>query len=208
MKKKTKNILLDILGVFFLVWGIIAIANSMYMQNPRQILYLCYIGLLIIGIGILTKRSYLIMSQVYILAIPLLIWDIDFLHWVIFQTELWGITDYFFIGENSLIGKIVSLQHLFTIPLAIYIAKKIGIKRKDAWKWSFAQVTIIFIFAILFTSPEDNINCVFNPCINFYFNLPYSMTWYSITWFTLIFSMTFISSILINRYLLKIKNEV
>ena len=73
MNKKTKLLLLDILGVFFLFWGIVAIANSFYNQNPTQVLYICYLGMILIGVGILTKRSYIIMSQIYILAIPLLV---------------------------------------------------------------------------------------------------------------------------------------
>ena len=200
MNKKYRKVLLDVLGVFFLVWGIVAISRSMYSQSPMQILYMCYIGLVIIGIGILTRRSYLILSQVYIFAIPLVIWDIDFIYWFLFQGPLLGITDYFFIGEHSLIGKIVSLQHLFTVPLGVYIAKKIGIKRYDAWKWSFVQIFLVFLLVILFTSPEMNINCVYYPCVNFNIGLPYR-----ITWFALIFGMTFVSSFLINRFILNKK---
>ena len=200
MKKNTKAILLDLLGAFFLIWGVVAISVSMYYQNPTQILYMCYIGLLLIGIGILTKRSFIIMSQVYILAIPLLIWDIDFLYQLILNKPLFGIRNYFFSEGHSIVGKIVSLQHLFTIPVAAYVAKQIGIKRKDAWKWSFAQITLVYIFVSLFSNPDINVNCIFNPCINIYFGLPYRLTW-----FVIIFSMTFISSLLINLLVLKKK---
>jgi hypothetical protein len=193
MKKKNKFIILDLIGIFFLILGIAAIANSFYNQNPTQVLYMCYVGLILIGIGILTKRSFIIMSQVYILAIPLLIWDIDFLYHLILNKSLFGITDYFFSGGSSLIGRLVSLQHLFTVPLSIYAASLIGVKRKDAWKWSFIQIIIVYIFVSLFTLPAENINCVYNPCIPIDFGLPYRLTW-----FIVIFSMTFITSIILN----------
>jgi len=199
MKKSMRFFILDLIGIFFLFLGIAAIANSLYIQNPTQILYMCYIGLLLIGIGILTKRSFIIMSQVYILAIPLLIWDIDFLYWLIMQKPLWGITDYFFLDKAFILGKIISLQHLFTVPIAIYAANKIGIKRKDSWKWSFIQILLVFIAVNIFSSPESNINCIFNPCINIVLGLPYRLTW-----FLIIFTMTFLTSILLNS-LLKIK---
>lgn len=202
MKRKTRFILLDILGVFFLAWGIIAISVSMYNQNPTQILYMCYLGLVLIGVGILTKRSSIIMSQVYILAIPLLIWDIDFLYWLVFQQPLFGITNYFFAEGHSLIGKIISLQHLFTVPIAIYAARKIGIKRKDAWKWSFVQITLVYIFVSLFSDPGININCIFNPCINIHFGLPYRLTW-----FLIIFSMTLVASLCINLKIFRRKKK-
>lgn len=143
------------------------------------------------------------MSQVYILAIPLLVWDIDFLYWLIFSKPFLGLTDYFFVGGSSLIGKIVSLQHLFTIPLAIYVASLIGVKRRDAWKLSFIQIILVFIAVTLLSSSELNINCIFNPCINVYFGLPYRLTW-----FLIIFSMTFITSVLLNYLqIIKVKND-
>ncbi|MFH1918215.1 MAG: hypothetical protein ABIJ14_03900 [Nanoarchaeota archaeon] len=202
MNKKQKLILLDILGVFFLFWGIVAISLSMYNQNPTQILYMCYLGLVLIGVGILTKRSFIIMSQVYILAIPLIVWDIDFLHWLILNKPLFGITNYFFAEGHSLLGKIISLQHLFTVPIAVYAASLIGIKRKDAWKWSFIQIILVYIFVSLFTPSDININCIFNPCINIHFGLPYRLTW-----FLIIFSLTFLSSLGINLIALRDKSR-
>lgn len=203
MRKKYKFILLDIIGVFFLFLGIVSIANSMYYQHPTQILYLCYFGLIFIGIGILTKRSYIIMSQVYILAIPLSIWSIDFLYQLILNKPLLGITDYFFLNSGIYLWKITTLHHLFTVPLAIYAASLIGLKKKDAWIWSFIQIILIFIVVTLLSDPELNINCVFNPCINVYFGLPYRLTW-----FLIIFTMTFITSVLLNLLpIIKVKND-
>ena len=201
MKEKHKFILLNLIGMFFLLLGITAVVNSWYNQSPTQVLYMCYLGLIFIGIGILTKRSFIIMSQVYILAIPLLVWDIDFIYWLIFNQPLFGITDYFFIDSALNIGKIVSLQHLFTVPLAIYAANLIGVKRKDAWIWSFIQITVVYIAVSILSAPEFNVNCVFNPCINIYFGLPYRLTW-----FLVLFSMTFLTSVLLNYFsLIKVK---
>ena len=156
MDKKRKLFLLDLLGVFFLAWGIIAVANSFNNGNPTQVLYMCYLGLILIGIGILTKKSSIIMSQVYILAIPLLVWDIDFLYWLIFHQPLFGITNYFFLNPSFTIGKIISLQHLFTVPIAFYSAKIIGVKKKDAWKWSFIQIIVVFVLVVLFSNPKGH----------------------------------------------------
>lgn len=203
MKKKFQFLILDIIGIFFLVWGIIAISLSMYNQTPTQILFMCYLGIILIGIGILTRRSFIIMSQIYILAIPILFWDIDFLHWIIFNQPLFGITDYFFVVSGWTLGKIISLQHLFTVPLAIYASSIIGVKRRDAWKWSFIQITIVYLLVSWFSSPDLNVNCIFSPCIDIYFGLPYKLTW-----FIIIFGMTFITSVLLNILpLIKLKDD-
>jgi hypothetical protein len=198
MIKKHKYLLLDVIGIFFLVLGIVAIGKSMFRQTPTQILYMCYIGLIIIGIGVLTKRSYIVMSQVYILAIPLLVWNIDFIYWLISNKPLWGITDYFFLEQVFTLDKFVTLQHLYSVPLAIYAAHLIGVKRRDAWIWSFIQITLVYVLVTLLSTSDSNINCVFNPCINVYFGLPYRLTW-----FLIIFSMVGLSALVINNVFLK-----
>ena len=206
MDKKYKFILLDFIGVLFLLFGIIAISNSMYNQNPMQILFLCYIGLILMGFGILTKRSYLVMSQVYILLIPHLLWTIDFFYQLILNKPLWGVTDYFFIDNFFIIGNIISLQHIFAIPIALYAVSLIGLKRKDVWILSFVQITIIYILVSLLTLSETNINCVFSSCINVHFGVPWIP--YRLTWFIAIFLMTFFSSVLLNLIpLIKVKND-
>ncbi len=203
MKKRNKIIILNLLGTYFLVLGIIAIVKSLYRGVPSQILYACYIGTILIGIGILTKTSFIVLSQVYILAIPLLIWDVDFIHWLIFNRPLWGITDYFFFDFSATIDKFVTLQHLYTVPLAIYAVKLIGVKRKDAWKWSFIQLILMFVAVTALSPPELNVNCVFASCIDINYWLPYNIIWFLVS-----FSMTSITALFLNYFLWPKKRKV
>ena len=80
--------------------------------------------------------------------------------------ELFGIATYFLI-PGPILGKIVTSQHLFTLPLSIFALYLIKIKRKDAWKFSFVELAIVFFVTILITSEKYNINCVYNNCLNF-----------------------------------------
>lgn len=203
MKERVKKIILNLLGIYFLILGITAIFLSFYRQIPTQVLYACYIGIILIGVGILTRKSFLILSQIYIIAIPSLVWGIDFVHWLIFKTPLWGMTDYFFFSSAISLDKFVSLQHFYTIPLAILAVKLIG-KSKGAWKLSLIQIIIIFILVKLFSSPELNINCVFYSCINIKWALPYEIIWFLIS-----FSIVGITALLLNYFLWpkKIKNK-
>lgn len=197
MKTKNKTIFLNLLGTYFLLLGITAVISSLHKQTPSQIFYICYIGMILIGIGILTRRSFIILSQVYILALPLLIWDIDFIHWLIFKSSLWGITDYFFLNLSATLDKFVSLQHLYTIPLSIYAVKLIGIKRKDAWKWSFIQLIIVFLVVTNFSASKLNINCVFYSCTN----NSYGFLPYALVWFLASFGMTIVTALILNNFL-------
>jgi len=204
MKKRGKTITLVLLGAFFLILGITAIILSLYRQMPSQILYACYVGIILIGIGILTKKSFIILSQIYILAIPSLIWSIDFIHWLIFNRPLWGITNYFFIDTSAILDKFVSLQHLYLIPVSIYAVKLIGVKRKDAWKLSLIELTILFAAVVILSPPALNVNCVFSSCMNINFGMPYTLVWFLVS-----FGMVGITALLLNYFLWikKVKNK-
>jgi hypothetical protein len=200
--KKRDEIILNIIGIIPLVIGILAVLNSLYTQNPTQILWMCYISLIIIGIGILARNSFLIMSQLYIITIPLIMWNIDFFYHLFFHSSLWGIANYFFVEKTLNLGKIISLQHIFTIPLSIYAVSKIKLKRTDAWKWSFAQIFVVYAIISIFFPPEANINCVFAPCGDFNF----AGINYRIVWFAAVFGMTSITTLTLN-YFLKRKSK-
>ncbi len=192
MNNKNKNLKLNLLGIFFLLLSMSAITNTIYV-NIDGIFWICYISLILISIGILIRDDTLILSQLNILTIPLLVWIIDFLSFFIYGKTLLGITDYFFVNNGDIIGKIISLQHLFTVPLSLYALYIIKLKRKDAWKISFIQVILVFIISVYITSQESNLNYVYR-FSNFNLNLGFL---YYIFWFIGYFSMIFITNFVI-----------
>lgn len=194
ISERGKKITLNIIGVLFITWGIAAIINTLYRDDLAPILWLCYIGIILLGIGALKKDSFLITSQINILAVPLIFWTIDFFSFLINGKTLLGIVDYYFI-PGPVIGKIISSQHLFTIPLSFYAIYLIKLKRTDAWKISFIQLILIFLATRIFTDPGENVNCVFSSCLNF------TVSYYPLMWFVL----TFLMVLLINFLIIKMK---
>src|SRR3989344_2104027 len=177
-KNDSKKIL-NIIGSIFLIWGIAAVIDNIFKIETgiAPVLWLSYICLIIIGIGILKKDSSLIASQIAIIAIPYVLWNLDFFHHLITNTSLFGITDYFF-SPGPFTGKIIALQHIFNIPLSLYSIHLIGLKRRDFWKISLVQITIIFPITRAVTSYEQNVNCVYRNCANFDFGFPYILEWF------------------------------
>lgn len=176
MKKETK---LKLIGSIFLLWGIGAIIDNIFKSDTgiAPVLWMSYICLILLSIGILKKDSSLIASQVVIIFIPYLLWNLDFFHQLLTKSSLFGITDYFFTTGN-IIGKIIALQHIFNLPLSIYSIYLIGLKRKDFWIISIIQVTIVFIISRLVTDYEKNVNCVYRNCANFDFGFNYVIEWF------------------------------
>ena len=180
-----------ILGIAYLSLGTIALVNGISV-NISHILWYSYIAMFIIGLGLLRKDSFVLSSQLSILLVPYLIWNIDFFYRLIISKPLFGITDYFFI-QGPLIGKIVTFQHIFTIPILLYALYTIKVYRKDTWKLSFVIVTLLYIVTRTFTPSELNINCTFESCLP----LINAGNLYPLVWFGTLFSTIAITHYLI-----------
>tara|TARA_Y100000310_G_scaffold183174_1_gene183276 strand:+ start:2227 stop:2835 length:609 start_codon:yes stop_codon:yes gene_type:complete len=198
MLKIKKRVIINLIGIFYLLLGIVAIINTIYQEDLAPILWFCYIGVLLLGIGALRKDDLLVASQLNILTIPLIIWSIDLVYGMVFGQTLFGVVDYFFL-PGPLIGKLISLQHLFTIPLGFFLLSLISLKRKDVWKVSFAELIIVFSITRLFTAEAYNINCVYMPCIN----LSIGAGIYPFVWFALSFLGVFLINLMIVKLFVK-----
>lgn len=199
---KNKSKYLDFLSLLFITVGILAVLNTLFIaKNPSQLLWLCYIGLLIIGIGVYRRSGWLIASQLNILFLPVIIWNIDFFYQLTFGSSLFGIAQYFF-NSNLSLGKVISLQHIITVPLAIFCLYKMGLKRKDAWKISIFQITVFYFLTFLLTNSSQNVNCVFGGCARI---PPFSG--YPLIWFALFILLIIITNTIINLIFYKKLNQ-
>ena len=145
----------------------------------------------------LRKSSLLMVSQLNILFIPSIIWTADFLYFNLTGNNLLGITTYFFDPTFPIISRVISLQHLFTIPFSIYVLYKLKSKKVNAWKFSFVQLILIFIITMILTQPVDNINCVYRSCMD----IAITVIPYPIVRFVSVFLLVIITNYLINKFL-------
>jgi len=201
MRKKIKRYeIIDVLGWLFVVIAIVGAVNYISAGNPEQLIWLCYFGLFFIGAGLLSRVPFFVLAQLNIMIVPLLLWTIDFFSIFLTGSPLIGIASYFFV-EGPLLAKIITLQHLFTIPLGLWALYLLGIDKqgKEAWKLSFIEVSGAYLLALIFTNPEKNINCVFENCLNFVIPGPI----YPVVWFVVAFSVILI----LNFVLIKLFNK-
>lgn len=178
MNYRHNELIVQIIGFIFFIFGICAIFNTIFNLNEglAPILWFSYIGLILLSIGCFRRDSSLIASQLCILTIPYVIWNIDFFTYLFSGSSIWGTVDYFFTS-GALFGKIISLQHVFNIPLSLYAIYLIGLKNNDFWKISLFEVIILFIASRWFTTPQQNVNCVYHNCASFDFGIWYPLQW-------------------------------
>ena len=192
-----RDVVLKLLGFFILAFGIFAMAYGVYRDKPDWIFWFCYIGMVLIGIGILKKDGILIASQLNIITVYLVFWDVDFLYRLFTKESLWGITDYFF---NNLIiqSRIISLEHFFLLPLAFYALYRIKLtpeEKKVHWKLSLIQLILIYFIVKFLASETYNVNCVFNSCVSF---IP-TNEFHILTWFAINLGSVLITAFVINK---------
>jgi flagellin-like protein len=150
-------------ALYFILTAILVIFLTISQGRPAHVLWFCYTGLLIMSIGILMKKGWLIASQLNLIAIPLLVWKIDYFYHLVTGVSLFGAIDYFFVGEEF-ITQLIVIQHAITLPLSLYMLYFIKIEHKKGWILSILQAILIFILIRIFTTPEYNVNCAYRFC--------------------------------------------
>ncbi len=199
---RKKDLVFFVFGIYFVLLGVLAVINAFNHPEIASPLWFCYIAVFLIGIGILTQNSSLIATQVNIMAIPIIFWNIDFFYHLITGSPLWGITDYFFVGGVNSLGNFITLQHTYILPVSLVFIYIFGLNKKNLLKWSFLEITLIFLASILLYPPAKNVNCVFSSCINF---LSLGSPYYQILWFFSVFLMIFLTNSLLVYLIRKIR---
>lgn len=193
--KKWFKLVLNFLGVVYVLTSLLAFFNSFYFGPWHNIFWFCYSGILLIGIGILTRNKVIFMSQLYILFIPDFIWFVDFISYLIRGSSFFGIVNYFFLPAPFL-TKLVTLQHIFTIPTALFLSYKFSGRNKRSLSVAFLQLIILFLLTRFFTLPENNINCAYLFCGKYGFG--FASSWYPFVWFAGAFLMIYLSYLFLN----------
>jgi hypothetical protein len=161
MQKRTKADEILILGLLLLVlWALMSI-EWFYNHSIEQLLWFCDISLLLTGIALITRSRVIITAQFVGCFAYHLLWNMDFLIYLVSGHFLLGATNYMFYSDTSIAQKCLSLiAHTAIVPCTLYGIFIIGTSRK-AWLFQWLQTLIIFCLTIIFTQPEQNINWMF-----------------------------------------------
>lgn len=172
-----KKILLNIIAIILGITMILVVIHLISWKNYSAFLWICYTAIPLTIIGIVTRKSWLILSQVSILLIPDLLWTIELIYVIITGNPMFGVSTYFL--ERTFFEKIVSLQHIYTVPLSILALSFIKIKKDyRILLLSLAEILFFFVLTINIASIEYPVNCLPTNCTTFSLDfLPYNLIW-------------------------------
>jgi hypothetical protein len=179
-----------ILGIVFIIFAITGMVDSFIFYGANSYFWICYPALLLIGLALLINNNQILQSQFIILAVVDFIWTIDFIS-VLFGRDLFGVTS--FVLDQHIVPRIVSMQHLFVVPIIFFFIYKKKINYYIPII-SAVEVAILYVFTIMLTEEKSNINCVFRSCVP----IEFSASIYPYVWFGLYFAFILIAYGLMN----------
>ena len=202
MKKVfTKNFLLNSIGIFLIVLGLIRIFQLIFLGDPIHIFWFCNHIIVFIGIAILFRSAFWLKAEFALLFFGQLCWMVSFLLYWIFGVVSPGSSTHL-VDISSFIGIISILVHFLTLPLGVWAIFLLNKKSKFEWVGSLIHFAVLIPFILYFGS-KYNLNCFLRPCFDFLGKIPL----YPLFIFLAYFFLTIIPTIYLLNYLIKKRNK-
>lgn len=191
--------------VISIILFLVSVTDSYFLlknEHFSQLFWFCNAAIYLLAIGFYFESS-MVLTGILIGALVVQIpWVLDFLARLFFGYRLFGVADYMFeYGFNNL-RFYAELDHLLIIPLSAYATKKLGLHKRG---WIFAGILAIVINAgaYVFSSPLDNVNCVFYSCFSDMINVSRYSFAYMLIWTSVLVTLLYILNKVIYRILKK-----
>jgi len=150
-----------VLGLFLLILWVYLSIEWLHSHGVSHLLWFCDISLLLTGIGFVIRSRVLITAQLVGCFVFHLLWNVDFVIYLVSGHFLLGATDYIFYSDVSTTQKCLSLiLHTAIVPCTLYGVFVLGSSQR-AWLLQWLQTLIVFSLTIICTHPEQNINWMF-----------------------------------------------
>ncbi len=141
-----------------------------WQQNgPANFLWICDFANWMIFFAIWWESALLVSSQLAGVFLIQSLWAVDFLTALLVGRHPIGGTEYMFDAAMPLWLRGLSLFHLWTVPLLVWLARQVGYDRRG-WRVQTAIAGVLFPVGVLAGTPEQNLNWMYAP-----FGLPQTL---------------------------------
>lgn len=171
MDQKRKNSILNLLGWFLIILGMVRIFQLIFFGEPIHIFWLCNHVILIMGVAILFRSSFWLIAEFSFLFLGQVVWVVGVLIYVFFGIMIPGSSTYL-LYDFSFLNLISLAVHFLTLPVGAFAIYLIGRREKFAWAGGLIHALVLVPFALYF-GRDYNLNCIYESCVSFipYFEL-------------------------------------
>lgn len=154
-----------LLKLLLTLWILVLVPVYWVNYGPQNFLWFSDIGLFGTAFA-LWLESPLLMSIMALITLPVeLAWNVDFFVRIFANYSAIGIAQYMFESRYSLFLRSLSLFHIVTPVVWIWYILQWGYDPR-ALPYAIFVCWVTLLLTYIFTTPEENINWVFNPAIH------------------------------------------
>jgi len=166
-----KDFLLNFIGTFLIIFGLIRVFQLLFFGVPVHVFWLCNHVIIFMGIAILMRKPFLLIGEFCFLFLGQFVWIVAVILYGLFGVIVPGNSAYL-IYDGGFINLISVLVHLLTLPLGFWAIILIGKKEKFAWLAGLAHA-LILLPVLLYFGSNYNLNCFISPCLSFIPSIPF-----------------------------------
>lgn len=155
--------------ILYTVWMAVWVPVYWQHNGPANFLWLCDFANWVVFLAIWAESTLLISSQLAGILLIQLVWAVDFGGGLLFGLHPVGGTEYMFDAGKPLWLRGLSLFHLWTVPLLVWLVRRVGYDRRG-WRMQTAIAGVLFPLGVFAGTREQNLNWMYAP-----FGLPQTL---------------------------------
>lgn len=156
------------LGYFYLIFYLVMWPYKYFRYGFADTLWYCDTALLVLAI-LLIREDTKLLSLVFPITLAMqLPWIVDMI-FILVGLPTIGLSSYMFSGGHSLTDFMLSLRHIFMVPLTFIYFKehKYYANFKHLFYTYFVLFNLTVMSAFFLADPETNMNCSRSSCVSF-----------------------------------------
>jgi hypothetical protein len=162
MKKRIKDIVLNVIGAFLIAAPIIRMFFLQGYETLPQFFWLCNHVPILMGLAILFRSSFWLTAEFSLLFAGMLLWVVDFLAYFLFGIILFDSAMYIFNSAGTMFFYLSAIVHLLALPLAIIAI--FLLKKQEPWAWKGSLLHALILMPIAaYMGSSYNINFFLKP---------------------------------------------
>lgn len=146
----------------YTLWMLVWVPLYWIENGPANFLWVCDFANFVTLAAIWLESPLLATSQLAGVFVIQLAWAIDYFGRLLLGFHLIGGTEYMFDPAEPIWLRALSLFHLWTVPLLIWLVRRVGYDRRG-WKLETAIALALFPLGQQIGTPEQNLNWMWRP---------------------------------------------
>ena len=148
--------------LLYTAWMAVWVPLYWQQNGAANFLWLCDFANWVVFLAVWSESALLVSSQLAGVFLIQLVWAVDFISALLVGRHPVGGTEYMFDAAKPLWLRSLSLFHLWTVPLLVWLVGRVGYDRRG-WRVQTAIAGVLFPLGIFAGTREQNLNWMYAP---------------------------------------------